>query len=331
MPGYVERLSNLTRVRSASGEWCLRLAVFAVPYFLIVVLGHRTGVNETVPTFWLLGLGVALLLASIAAGVRGFYELWSYGHQAGLSSARGIALAVILLLPFLYQGVKAFTLPQLYDISTDLDDPPSFETALDDRGDAMNPVLDHTPESARLQIRSYPSVTARRYPLDIARVFKAVVNLIGDEGWTVLTSNTQQGQAPIDDEGSGLVAKPTANANGVPLRLPTPMFRPKNFTTSSSAPNPTPFESVQVSPTGRPDAAAGEDQVERYVEAVASSFLFGFESDVVIRMVEEDEGTLVDMRSTSRWGPHDLGSNAARIIDFMGELDTALQGLGQGS
>ena len=39
---------------------------------------------------------------------------------------------------------------------------------------------------------------------------------------------------------------------------------------------------------------------------------------------------LVDMRSASRIGPHDLGSNARQILDFMTDLDTALQGLSSG-
>ena len=39
---------------------------------------------------------------------------------------------------------------------------------------------------------------------------------------------------------------------------------------------------------------------------------------------------LVDMRSNSRWGPHDLGSNADRILSFMKDLDLALQGAGHG-
>ena len=70
-----------------------------------------------------------------------------------------------------------------------------------------------------------------------------------------------------------------------------------------------------------------EEAEEHYVEAVATSFLFGFESDVVVRVIEEEEGTLVDMRSTSRWGAHDLDSNVTRIIALMNDLDLSLQGL----
>ncbi|MEE9315164.1 MAG: DUF1499 domain-containing protein [Rhizobiaceae bacterium] len=334
MAGYVERLSRVERHRSSAAQWCQRLAVFAVPYLLIVVLGHRFGAIDTVSTFWLLGLGVFMAVAALIAGVRGVYELWTYGHEAGLSAARGMLLATLLLLPFAYQAARAFVLPPIYDISTDLEDPPAYDTALDDRTGVMNPVLDPTSAIKNMQLQYYPRVTARRYPLGMGRVFREIVTLVGERNWTILTANTEQGKAPIDEEGSGLVAKPVTNSKGLPLRITIPKKRPiiipilaGENPASTTVPA---FETIQVSPTGRAETDDNNEREERYVEAVATSFLFGFESDVVIRLVEEEDGTLVDMRSTSRWGPHDLGSNAKRILTFMKELDAALQGLGQG-
>lgn len=328
MAGYVERLSRTKREQSSAALMCQRLAVFCIPYFLIVILGHRFGAIDTVPTFWLLALGVLMLIASLISGMRGFYELWAFGNKGGLSSAKGIVLASLLLLPFAYQGAKAFLTPPLYDISTDLEDPPAFDTALDDRTDVMNPVRSPTEISRATQLRAYPRLAARRYPLEAGRIFLAVASLVSERGWVILTSETVQGSAKIDEEGSGLVAKPVVDGRGRPLRLPMPTRRPTKFKLPSSTAEPTPFETVQVQPTGREENTSDEDQEERYIEALASSFLFGFESDVVIRIVEEEDGTLVDMRSTSRFGPHDLGSNAQRILSFMADLDTALQGLG---
>jgi uncharacterized protein (DUF1499 family) len=64
------------------------------------------------------------------------------------------------------------------------------------------------------------------------------------------------------------------------------------------------------------------------IEAVAQTLLFGFSQDVVIRVAPEGEGTLVDMRSTSRNGAHDFGANADRLRKFFLDLDAALQGMG---
>jgi hypothetical protein len=324
-----ERLARVERPRSDAGAWCKRLSFFAIPYFAIVVLGHRTGNIETIPVFWMLGVGVLILVAALALGVRGFLDLWNSGHEAGLNAAQGMFVAVLLLLPFLYFGGKSLLLPPLYDISTDLEDIPSFDTVLELRTQEMNAIVDPTDQIRDLQLRAYPKISARRYPLGEARVFKAVVELIAEKDWTILTTNTEQGNAPIDDEGSGLVAKPTAGADGLPLRLTLPNYRPVQRI--QVTPSTDTFESQQISPVGRGGEEPDETQQERYVEAVASSFLFGFESDVVLRLIEEEEGTLVDMRSSSRWGPHDLGANASIIIDFMSELDTTLQGLGEGT
>ena len=58
-----------------------------------------------------------------------------------------------------------------------------------------------------------------------------------------------------------------------------------------------------------------------------STLLFGFRQDIVIRIVPDGEGALVDMRSSARNGAHDLGANAERIRTFFTELDASLQGI----
>lgn len=57
------------------------------------------------------------------------------------------------------------------------------------------------------------------------------------------------------------------------------------------------------------------------IEATATTRWFGFEDDVVIRLTELENGVQVDMRSASRLGASDVGTNAARIEQFL----TALQ------
>ena len=63
------------------------------------------------------------------------------------------------------------------------------------------------------------------------------------------------------------------------------------------------------------------------IEAVDTTPLFGFRQDIVIRIVPDGEGALVDMRSAARNGAHDLGANAARIRGFFAALDASLQGI----
>ena len=66
------------------------------------------------------------------------------------------------------------------------------------------------------------------------------------------------------------------------------------------------------------------DTGEATIEAVASSLLLGLKSDVAIRLTNEGDTVYVDMRSVSRYGNHDLGTNAATVESFLGDLDDAV-------
>ncbi len=66
------------------------------------------------------------------------------------------------------------------------------------------------------------------------------------------------------------------------------------------------------------------------IEAVATTLLFAFRQDVVIRIVPDGDGALVDMRSAARNAAHDLGADADRIRAFFGDLNSALQGVSGG-
>jgi hypothetical protein len=62
------------------------------------------------------------------------------------------------------------------------------------------------------------------------------------------------------------------------------------------------------------DAATGR------IEATATTPWFGFRDDIVIRVTPAPAGSRVDMRSVSRIGRSDLGTNAKRIRAFLDKL-----------
>lgn len=62
------------------------------------------------------------------------------------------------------------------------------------------------------------------------------------------------------------------------------------------------------------------------IHLVARTPVFGFPDDVAIVITRlGPEETRVDMRSASRYGRHDLGTNAARIYDFLTSLAARLE------
>lgn len=71
-------------------------------------------------------------------------------------------------------------------------------------------------------------------------------------------------------------------------------------------------------------ASVGQAQIT--TNAIASSFVLELPADIAIRVSDEGEAALVDMRSASRYGRYDLGDNAARIERFLSELDQEVAG-----
>ena len=52
------------------------------------------------------------------------------------------------------------------------------------------------------------------------------------------------------------------------------------------------------------------------VEAIDKTLILGFRDDIVVRIVGDNSSARIDMRSSSRFGRHDFGANAARIENF---------------
>jgi len=65
---------------------------------------------------------------------------------------------------------------------------------------------------------------------------------------------------------------------------------------------------------------AGRDGI---IEAVARTPIMGFRDDVVVRVRPASGGARIDARSSSRYGFHDFGANASRLIGLLSDIDDA--------
>ncbi len=270
---------------------------------------------DTPAVFWLLAIAVCILVTAIITGMSGLFELWNKGNKGGLRSLRGILLAVILLAPLAFHAWLAFALPSLNDISTNTEVPPAFSAAFVDRTLAMNALDDTLVAQEEQQQSAYPRVRSRRYAADASRIYSAIFKLVEQRGWVIRADKSPSPHAGIEVPGS-ISSADNVLKDGIPSRTTIPRRRPETISEPELFENLDSEEDQDKSETG-----------EYHLEAVARSLLFGFKSDVVIRVVQETDRSLVDMRSSSRWGPHDLGSNAARIVSFLEDLDRKLVGV----
>jgi Protein of unknown function (DUF1499) len=77
-------------------------------------------------------------------------------------------------------------------------------------------------------------------------------------------------------------------------------------------------------PTPRNVAIQPSTARDGIIEAVARTPILGFRDDVVVRIRATADGARIDVRSASRYGRNDLGSNAARVRNLIDDIDTVL-------
>lgn len=280
---FEERVSN-------SAVWCQHLAVFLLPYFLLVILFFRFNKIEAVQLLALVGIGLIISLIATILAIRAVGDLWARGYRGGSRVVRGTILSLLVLTPFLYYAFLAIQLPLANDVSTNPFDPPEYLAAIEFRADrvqdGMNPVLEYTPNHAREIVAAYPKLQSRRYPAGPERVLEAVTAIIQDNEWPITAS----------------------------LGIPEPASETESEE-QAEADNSVELADNELAPE------------DIYVEFVERTLVFGFENDVILRIVSEDQNTLVDLRASSRWGRHDFGYNAQLIDQFLELLDTSLLGI----
>ena len=71
-------------------------------------------------------------------------------------------------------------------------------------------------------------------------------------------------------------------------------------------------------------ASPGASLRDGIIEAVARTPILGFRDDVVVRIRPTSDGARIDVRSASRYGRHDFGTNANRVRNLIDDIDDVL-------
>ncbi len=185
--------SNQWRRRhSISAKWSVRIAFLSLILFVVSGLGHRFEQIETPEFLWLLAIVAALAVLALLLALKGFTSLWRRGDIGFTRSFWGALVALLVLAPFMTTIYQAMVLPAIYDVSTDLTDPPSLlETGR--RTIHMNPVINDQ-ASRSLQANAYREVTGRRYDGSPDRILAAVKTVIANNGWTIIAQKGEPGE-----------------------------------------------------------------------------------------------------------------------------------------
>ena len=245
MRNYPQRTSQLAL-------WSRRLAIFGIAVAIAGIGLARFGILPALQGLVVIGAGsVCAMLALVLAGAA-YVDIWRSG-AIGLTRANvGFLLALAALAFPAWQIARAYRLPPINDISTDLRDPPAFSrarTALDAR-------QGHVPGESGQDVReaqrlAYPDVAPVVLEMGPEEAYQLVLEAVAEMKWQI----------------------------------------------------------VDRSP---PSVRVGAGRID----AIDRTMVMKFSDDITIRIRPLANETRVDIRSVSRVGRHDLGTNAARIRKF---------------
>jgi len=299
------------RPYSVAASWSRTLGRFALMLAFMALLLHRVGILAMPNALAAVLLASVLSAVVLGLSIIGFFMLWHIGAKGGHASFAGMVMALIVLIPVGLAASRYVLLPNIHDVSTDVENPPEW---------LVEPeiVLSWIPRSAgvdpaarALQAAAYPQVTGRRYEGAIDRVLLAVRAVAQENKWTPVANTGAEalvdGLEPTSEAAGEQDATDVLNGEADPARAPLPAPRPD---IENEPPQPLPSFAV--------------------LQYRTKSLILGIPHDMIIRLSEEEETTYVDMRAATRDGDHDLGLNAELIRTFLRDLDVRLLGIAGG-
>jgi uncharacterized protein (DUF1499 family) len=166
--------------------WSRRVAVFGLAVTAIALVMLRSGATGQ-QGFSALGAGLALVVVAFLLAVAAFVRIWIKGYKGAHKATQAFLLAVaMMILPASY-AVMGALLPRINDITTDLEDPPSFSrsrAALSARGNHVPP---EPPPGTRDQQRaSYDKVQPILLDIPADEAFDKARKAAQAMGWRVI-------------------------------------------------------------------------------------------------------------------------------------------------
>jgi uncharacterized protein (DUF1499 family) len=230
----------------------LACAIAALGVTLLGVAGpaYRFGVLSLPNAFtllrWAAYTGGAAAVTGLLAGLLAYRR----GARVATFTAALALLggAAAFGIPFEWQR-GARDVPPIHDITTDLENPPTFAAIVPLRAEAPNS-LERPTELAEQQRLGYPDLAPVTLSMPPEQAFDRALAVAQQAGWDIVA----------DDRNAGRI------------------------------------------------------------EATDTTRWFGFKDDVVVRLTPWGAGTRVDVRSVSRVGRSDVGTNARRIRQYLSAL-----------
>jgi uncharacterized protein (DUF1499 family) len=179
------------------------LIAFGIAAFAMVVLGaagpvYRLGASLATSyeiMRWAEYIGLAASLIAVGSAIYCYRARKWVGTLVSVLAL--IAGLTAVAIPLAWQR-RAQRLPSIYDVTTDLENPPAFEAILSKRADAPNR-LERTPQLSLLQREGYPDLAPVTLPTAPAATFDRALLVAQSHGWDIVTADKSSGRIEATD------------------------------------------------------------------------------------------------------------------------------------
>lgn len=196
MASYTDNTtSNTTFKRSRSAYWSIRFALSGLFLVILVIFLHRLEMMHFSKA--MIGFVVSALLGLLAvlASIVGMFTARNEAFSGKSLVWIGRILGLIAASPLIIILYAASKVPPIHDISTNLQNPPKFESVLAVRTDDHNPLDRQNPENlAELQKAAYPSLGSIFINKQLNQVFEQAHALVLARGWEVIGVSKSDGR-----------------------------------------------------------------------------------------------------------------------------------------
>jgi hypothetical protein len=171
-----------------------RLALFALAVAVVGLLGVARGAD----LITVLGSAAAIAACAALAALLAFAIIWQSGRRGAEEAFAALALAALLLAYPVYLAQRAIRSPALFDVSTDIADPPAFSlsrAALAARGGITPP--SSASVQGREQLKVYPKIQPILVDLDADEAFHAALKAMTANGWKIVEQRAPGGRSGL--------------------------------------------------------------------------------------------------------------------------------------
>lgn len=183
---------------SRLAPWSRRFALFGLTVALAGVALSRWSVFPPLQSLAVLAGGLVVCAVALVLAIAAYVEIWRSGATGMIAANWGLVLSLVVLSAPAYVTARAYGLPRINDISTDLRDPPAFSrarTALDARaGYVPSESSPLTREAQRLAYREVAPVIIDAPPEE---AYKLVVEAVEMMKWQIIDRSPPSARVPV--------------------------------------------------------------------------------------------------------------------------------------